>query len=159
MSNVDNPASSEDAITNVTAAADEDGKAVEVSWDGGRATVERTTADGGLAFKGDGSPAIWPNQESPFVDTTFPAERGAKVSARYKVGETAISDVVTIGGDEDAAPARTTRAATTAQTSDDLDDMSAEDLHRRASDLGIEGRSSLTTKAELIKAIRREQRK
>jgi hypothetical protein len=40
----------------------------------------------------------------------------------------------------------------------DLEDMSVADLHAKATELNIEGRSELTTKADLIKAIKKAQK-
>jgi hypothetical protein len=44
-------------------------------------------------------------------------------------------------------------------SADNLDDMTVEQLHEEATRLNIEGRSSLTTRDDLLKAIRKEQRK
>jgi hypothetical protein len=43
-------------------------------------------------------------------------------------------------------------------SADAVDDMTVQELHQRASDLNIEGRSELTTKADLIKAIKKAQK-
>jgi hypothetical protein len=42
---------------------------------------------------------------------------------------------------------------------DNLDDMTVAELHQRASDLNIEGRSELKTRDELLKAIRAAERR
>jgi hypothetical protein len=44
------------------------------------------------------------------------------------------------------------------QQSEDLESLTVSELHQRASDLNIEGRSELTTKADLIKALKKAQK-
>jgi hypothetical protein len=54
--------------------------------------------------------------------------------------------------------AKAAKNAPATDQSEDLESLTVSELHQRASDLNIEGRSELTTKADLVKAIRKAQK-
>lgn len=86
-----------------------------------------------------------------------PKPQGAFKTVDYDKDTGAANVEVTPASDEAQAMAAGEDADTGAKATDNLDDMNVTDLHAKATELNIEGRSQMD-KAQLIKALRKQGR-
>jgi hypothetical protein len=104
-----------------------------------------------------------PSGDEPVVNSHSgdePKPQGAFKSVNYDKDTGGANVKVTPASKEAQALAAGEDADTSSagRTAADLEDMSVADLHAKATELNIEGRSELTTKADLIKAIKKAQK-